>query len=165
MILQTSSTQWQTVRSLVAAVDSGGSYDPVGTATDRFVSRMTNASDALVTVIDVSTANAMELRSHFSAAGSIATINIFVARENDTAVKHVASIALTKGTQTNADGRFFATTSVVTPYWAPERIGNTDVESGTGISSVFFDKLGYDRAWIIVSALNGGNLSIEASGY
>ena len=165
MIMQTASAQWLVIRNQVTAVDSGGSNDPVGTVTDRLVSKMTDAADALLAVVDVATINAMELRSSFDTNARTATINIFTAREDDKSVKHVASVALVAGTQTNENGRFFATTSTVTSYWAPERIGYSDVESGTGISQVFFDKLGYDRVWIVVSVLSGGNITVEGSGY
>lgn len=166
MILHTASVQWLTIRNQIAAVDSGGSYDPVSNpGTDRLVNRMMDASDILLPVVDVSTINAMELQTHFDSAIRTATINIFAARENQKEVKHVASIALVAGSQKNADGRYFATTSIITSYWAPERIGKSDVESGTGISLIWFDKLGYERVWIYVSVLSGGNITIEGSGY
>lgn len=162
----TASMQWIVVRNQVAAVDSSGTYDPVSTpATDRLVSRIMNGSDELLGGVDVSTINAMELRSHFNLSNGTATINIFAARENEKEVKHVASISLVAGTQKNANGRYFSKTSIITAYWAPERIGKSDDESGTGISLVWFDKLGYERIWIYVSALSGGNITVEGSGY
>lgn len=165
-ILITASVQWLPVRTKVAAVDSSGTYDPVSVpATDRLVSRMMDGSDALLPVVDISTINAASLRSHFSASNGTATINLFAAREGEKEVKRVASIVLEAGTQRNADGRYFAKTSTITSYWAPERIGSSDNESLTGISLVWFDKLGYKRFWVYVSALNTGNLTVETSGY
>ena len=166
MILLTASLQWLVVRNQIAAIDSSGSYDPVSNpATDRLVSLMMDGSDELLPVIDVSTMNAMELRSHFNASNGTATIEIFTAREAEKEVKRVASIALEAGSQKNVDGRYFAKTSTITSYWAPERIGKSDNESGTGISLIWFDKLGYERIWVYISALNTGNITVEGSGY
>jgi len=165
MILNTSSSQWLVIRDTITAVDSGGSNDPVATVTDRLAAKMTDASDVLLKALDVSSVNAVELRASFDTNARTATINIFTSREGETSVKHVASVALVAGTQTNADGRFYAATATVTSYWAPERIGSSDAESGTGIAQILFDKLGYERVWVVVSGLSGGNITIEGSGY
>jgi len=165
MILTTVSAQWLKIRNQIAAVDSGGTYDAVSNVTDRLVARMTNASDAAIAPVDISTINAMELRCHFDTNARTATYDIFMAREAERTVKYVASVAVVAGTQTNEEGRFFGKTSTVTSYWIPDRIGASDNESNTGISQVVFDKLGYTRIWILVSALSGGNITIEGSGY
>ncbi len=68
------------------------------------------------------------------------------------------------GTQTNENTRYFAKTMTVTPYWAPDRFASTNTETN-GICSTLWDTLGYNRFWIYISALSGGNVSVEYSGF
>jgi hypothetical protein len=171
MLLHTIKSEWQTIRSAIATADwptTTGSYNPAGTVTHRLVSRMLNVGSVALPVIDVSknvSINALELRAHFNDNAGTATMCIFAARKGELTVKRVASIALTAGTQTNEDTRYFATTAVVTSYWGKD-MDVSDVETGTGIATIMFDTCGYDRFWIGFSAIKASdNVTVEYSGY
>ncbi len=171
MLLHTLRSEWQTIRNAIATADwptTANTYNPPATVTHRLVSRMVDVLEAVISPIRLdynSGLNALELRASFNDNAGTATMCIFASRADDLTVKRVASIVLTAGTQTNANGRYFAKTAVVTSYWM-EDIDVTTEESGTGIANITFDTCGYNRFWIGFSTIKAGdNVSVEYSGF
>lgn len=171
MLLHTIKSGWQTIRNAIAAVDwptTDNSYNPSGTVTQRTTTYMMDTTEAALSPINVGqniAINGLELRATFNDNAGTATMKIFAAREGDTSVKLIASVALTAGTQTNASGRYYATTAVVTSYWN-KAIGVSDPESGTGIACISFDTCGYSKFWVGFTAISTDDtVSVEFSGY
>ena len=171
MLLHTVKSAWSAIRSAIATADwptTDNSYNPVGTVTHRLVSRMLDVTEVAIPPINTQKnlgLNSLELRATFNDNAGTATMCIFAAREGELSVKRIASVALTAGTQTDANGRYFATTAIVTSYWN-KAISVSPVESGTGIASILFDTQGYDRFWIGFSAIKASdNVTVEFSGY
>jgi hypothetical protein len=171
MLLHTIRSEWQTARSAIATVDwptATSSYDPPDVVTDRTVAKMLDTLEAEILPIRTDfnlSLNALELRAHFNDNAGTATMQIFAARAKDKCVKLIAEVAWTAGTQTNENGRYFATTAVVTPHWN-KTIATSDAESGTGIASVLFDTCGYDRFWVGFDTISASdNVTVEYSGF
>jgi hypothetical protein len=144
------------------------SYNPVATVTHRLFSRMLDNAEAAIAPMDGGVEgnyliNSLELRASFSVGGASATFHIFGRRLGDLAVKLAATVVATAGTQVDAAGRYFATTFAVTSYW-PKTMIQPTAESGTGIMTVLFDKMGWSDFWVGFTTISSGNVAIEYSG-
>jgi len=161
---------WQTARDAIAAADSGGTYDAAGTDSERLVSLMLNAADAVIDPINLRQSmgiNTLELRAHFKNATDTATMILFGARADELEVKLISSTALVAGTQHtgHATARHFATTAVTTSYWN-KTISVSAAESGTGIATIELDTRGYEKIWVFFSVISASdNVTVEYSGY
>lgn len=174
MLIHTIRERWQTIRSEIATVDwpttGGSTYDPPDDVNERFVAYMVDTDEAALDPINVSFAsgiNSLELRAHFKNATDTATMQIFAAREGELEVKMIAEVAWVAGTQKTAasTARYFGATATVTQYWG-KTITESDRESGTGIATIHFDTMGYNRFWIGFDAISANdNVSIQYSGF
>lgn len=172
-VVHTPNEPWTVHRNAIATVDSpsagGNTRDAPDDAAERLVAYMVDTLEAVITPItldDNSEINNLELRAHFSAAGSTATGCIFAARKDEDTVRMIAEVAWTKGTAETADStaRYFAKTSSVTPHWSGT-INKSNDETTWGMSTIDFDMHGYNRFWILIDALSGGDVTVEYSGF
>jgi hypothetical protein len=107
--------------------------------------------------------NGLEVRVRFDANDHTGTFHIFGRREGDLAVKLIASVDVSAGTQNAGDGTFFASDYTVTSYWS-KGILRPDAESGTGMSSIYFDTMGWGEFWLCPTVISHGTMYFDYSG-
>lgn len=173
MLLHTIRQPWKVYRSEIATKDFPSTtltYDAPDDVADRLVARLLDTSDVAIPVInlqDMLGINILEIRTHYKNATDTCTMDIFAARQGELEVKFVAEIVWAAGTQETgaATTRYFGKTSTITSYW-PTAITKNAAESGTGIATIEFDTLGYERFWIGFDAISSSdNVTVEISGY
>lgn len=171
MLTHTAKNPWRVIRSAVATVDwptgAGNTYDPPGDVTERLVIYMVDTLEDALTPINVREMmawNKLVFRASFNDNAGTATMNIFAACERELSVKMIAEVTWTAGTQVTADGRYFAKTGVVIPYYI-KGIVESDAESN-GIATIGLDTVIYDRVWVGFDAISGtDDVTIEVNGY
>jgi hypothetical protein len=158
---------WTNLRSVVStALDwptATNSYNPATTVTHRLASRMVDKTETALVGIKHRCFNAMEIRARLTGSSATATFYIFGRRAGDESVKLVASVSVAAGTQVDENGYYFATTLTVTSYW-PKTIIVSPVESGTGMTTLMFDTMGWDDFWVGVTALSAGTIYFDYAG-
>lgn len=172
-VIHTPHLPWTVHRNAIATVDTpsaaGNTRDAPDDPAERLVAYMVDTLEATITPIefdDDTEINNLELRAHFSANSLTATGCVFAARKDEDTVRMIAELAWTAGTGETADGtaRYFAKTTGVTQYW-PKTINKSNDEATFGMSTIDFDMHGYNRFWVLIDALSGGNVTVEHSGY
>lgn len=172
-IIHTPNLPWTAHRTAIATVDSpsgaGNTRDAPDDPAERLVAYMVDTLEAAITPIlfdEESAINFLELRAHFSANNLTATGCVFTARKDELTVRMIAELAWAAGTAETADGaaRYFAKTTGVTQHWN-KTISKSNDEATFGMSTVEWDRRGYNRYWVLIDALSGGNVTVEYSGY
>lgn len=161
---------WFQLRSVATAdfPTATHSYNPATTVTDRLASRMMKNDETPLEVIRcaaVAIFNALELRARLPGSGATCTFHIFGRRSDDPTVKLIASVLATAGSQTDADGNYFATTlAVQNSYW-PKSITQSSEPSGSGMCTIFFDTMGWSDFWIGTTAISAGTVYFDYAGF
>jgi hypothetical protein len=107
--------------------------------------------------------NGLEVRVRFDANDHTGTFHIFGRREGDLAVKLIASVVATAGSQTDGT-TYYATTLSVTSYW-PKTITTSSEPTGSGMCALSFDTMGWGEFWLCPTVISHGTMYFDYAGY